>query len=870
MKKFLLPILSAILLALSLCSVSFAEGNNLLKNPGFEDADKPYSWDQDIWEASDGQKEIKVVSDVFHSGKQCAVIINTKEGDSRLKQTVDVEPDSIYKISGWIKTENVGEEQKGANFSIYMLQVTSTDVKGTTDWKYIEMYGRTGKSQTSLTVTAGLGGYGSLNTGTAYFDDISVEKVDSVPVDAVELPFYSNETNGGGLDDGDKSWLVYLSLSLLAAIGAILFFVLKSPKKNVQDSDKTKSSNTKSSNVALKKGSSQQEETAAKNQPPPFKLDKKDWIIMSVMTLVYMIIALYNLGEMTAPETFWKPASSGESFVVTFDKKYNLSRIGYHDNIGDGKYTVQALDPEGNFVTIGTMSQDVYNVFRWQYISDINFTTNKVKFIVESSGAAINEIAFYEKGSKEPIKGFKLEEINTNPKKDVGTVENLFDEQDTARYYNTYMNSTYFDEIYHPRTAYEHIHRMEPYETTHPPLGKVIMALGVLIFGMNPFGFRIMGTIFGALMIPAMYLLGKKVFHKRIFAFASAFMMMFEFMHFAQTRIGTIDSYPTFFIIITYFFMYDAFIKKSYKVEFKNSLKPLLLAGIFWGLAAASKWTALWTGFGLATLFFVGMGLEVIDYKKAISKKIKGKFPAWTRDFIKNKLVLTPLTCILFFVIIPGIIYVSSYLPIITLPGPSHNLEEVVRYQKNMYEYHSDLVATHPYQSNPWEWAVGYKPLLEYRDTNQPAGKVSLMYTMGHPIILWFGLFSIFAIMAIGLWKRDKRVFFIIVGYGFQYLPWFITNRGGCMFIYHYFTAIPFLIMALVYLLKFIYDDLPKIIGKAYMSKKSEEKARLVTKCIFYSFLAIIAIFFVWFYPALSGMVVDDSYLNTVMWYNVL
>jgi hypothetical protein len=79
MKKFLLPILSAILLALSLCSVSFAEGNNLLKNPGFEDADKPYSWDQDIWEASDGQKEIKVVSDVFHSGKQCAVIINTKE-----------------------------------------------------------------------------------------------------------------------------------------------------------------------------------------------------------------------------------------------------------------------------------------------------------------------------------------------------------------------------------------------------------------------------------------------------------------------------------------------------------------------------------------------------------------------------------------------------------------------------------------------------------------------------------------------------------------------------------------------------------------------------------------------------------------------
>ncbi|HEY9062191.1 MAG TPA: phospholipid carrier-dependent glycosyltransferase [Pseudobacteroides sp.] len=865
MKKLLLPILSVIILAVSLCGVSFAEGSNILKNPGFEDADKPYSWDQDIWEASDGQKEIKVVNNVFHSGKQCAVIINSKEGDSRLKQTVDVQSDSLYKISGWIKTENVGDTNKGANFSVHMLQITSADVKGTTDWKYVEMYGRTGKSQTSLIVTAGLGGYGSLNTGTAYFDDISVEKVNSVPADSVEFAFYSNDASSGGSSDSDKSWLIYLGLALLAAIGVVIFFILRKPKKSAANSQESTDYST-----SLKKGAAQTESNPAKNQPPPFKIDKKDLIVMGVMTLVYLVIALWNLGEMTAPETFWKPISSGQSFVVSFDKEYELSRIGYHDNIGDGKYTLQGMDPSGKYVNIGTMSQDVYNVFRWQHISDINFRTKKVKVIVESSGAALNEMVFYAKGSKEPIKGFKLEEINTNPKRDQGKVENLFDEQDTARYYNNYMNSTYFDEIYHPRTAYEHINRMEPYETTHPPLGKVIMTLGILLFGMNPFGFRIMGTIFGALMIPAMYLLGKKVFHKRIFAFASAFLMMFEFMHFAQTRIGTIDSYPGLFIILTYFFMYDAFIKKSYKTGFKNSLKPLLLAGIFWGLAAASKWTALWTGFGLATLFFVAMGLELWDYKKALSKKIKGKFPSWTRDFIKNKLVLTPLACVVFFVVIPGIIYVSSYLPIITLPGPSHNLEEVVRYQKNMYDYHANLDATHPYQSNPWEWSVGYKPLLEYRDTNQPAGKVSLMYTMGHPIIFWFGLASIFAIIGIGIWKRDKRVFFILIAYGFQYIPWFITNRGGCMFIYHYFTAIPFLIMALVYLLKFVHDDLPKIIGKAYMSKQAEEKARLVTKCICYIFLAIVAIFFIWFYPALSGKVMSDDYHNTLKWFNVL
>lgn len=95
-----------------------------------------------------------------------------------------------------------------------------------------------------------------------------------------------------------------------------------------------------------------------------------------------------------------------------------------------------------------------------------------------------------------------------------GKVQNLFDEQDVGDYAYTYMNSSYFDEIYHPRTAFEHLNRMKPYETTHPPLGKVIMAIGVAIFGMNPFGWRFMGTLFGIIMVPVMYLMGKKIFKR--------------------------------------------------------------------------------------------------------------------------------------------------------------------------------------------------------------------------------------------------------------------------------------------------------------------------------------------------------------------
>ncbi|MDT2263872.1 hypothetical protein P7H12_10120 [Paenibacillus larvae] len=87
----------------------------------------------------------------------------------------------------------------------------------------------------------------------------------------------------------------------------------------------------------------------------------------------------------------------------------------------------------------------------------------------------------------------------------------LFDEQKDAPYEPTYLNGTYFDEIYHARTAYEHLHQIEPYESTHPPLGKIFISAGIWLFGMNPLGWRIVGTLFGVGMIPLMYAFGKRL-----------------------------------------------------------------------------------------------------------------------------------------------------------------------------------------------------------------------------------------------------------------------------------------------------------------------------------------------------------------------
>ncbi len=604
----------------------------------------------------------------------------------------------------------------------------------------------------------------------------------------------------------------------------------------------------------------------SKNGNKRFRIEGKDLLIMSVMTAIYLAIALYNLGSTKVPQTFWKPERIGESFIAHFDREYDLGKLDYYDGIGNLFFRIEYLSNEtGEFQEALYLQIEGKHNLKW-HNADLNVKTSALRFYVDMPGGTINEFILREKESNEPVKinSITYEYIN---EKSLGNVQNLFDEQkfDTVQ---NFMNSSYFDEIYFPRTAFENLNRLNPYETTHPPLGKLIIAVGIAIFGMNPFGWRIMGTLFGAAMIPVMYLFGRKIFIKRIYGFIAAFLMMFDFMHFAQTRIGTIDAYPAFFIILAYYFMYDSFINKSYIVGFKKSLIPLFLSGVFWGLASASKWTAVYAGGGLAVLYFTSRILEYLDYKKALKvKNSKDDPPAWTKDFIKKSIIYASLCCIVLFVVIPIIIYSSTYLPIITLPGPGHDLGEIWRYQVNMLRYHSELIDPHPYQSPAYSWPFVKQPLYEYKGINIPAGKISIMYVLGNPAVFWIGIFCIFIAAVLALYKNDKRAVPLLVAFAFQYVPWFFIKR--CIFIYHFFTATPFMMLCTVFVLYYFREHFPKYMGKMYMSSNLEKSMQETSKVLTYSYLVIVALLFVLFYPAISGMVVDESYLNLVSWMKI-
>ncbi|MBQ7036263.1 MAG: glycosyltransferase family 39 protein [Clostridia bacterium] len=536
------------------------------------------------------------------------------------------------------------------------------------------------------------------------------------------------------------------------------------------------------------------------------RITKKDRVILLTVTLLYGVLAYVNLGNTTAPTSFAPNVS-----VADFGEKVHITSASVYKGIGETKLYFSFSNDGENWSA--PLSYDGSPCFKWEnYAFTVDARFAKVQIAGKTD--SVYEAAFWNGDSLLPL----------------SSESTLFDEQHLAEKENTYQNSTYFDEIYHARTAYEHINYIPHYETTHPPLGKHIIGLGIRLFGMNPFGWRFMGTLFGILMLPLIYIFSKRLFKSTFLSSVGILLMAFDFMHFSQTRIATIDSYPVFFILLMYYFMY-LFYEKADSLPMRKVLLYLLLSGLSFGLAIASKWIGFYGGAGLAILFFT-----------ALYKRIKQKT-------MKELLILLP--CILFFVVIPFIIYYISYIPIHIADGQKNYLQNFWNYQKHMFSYHSDLEADHPFGSPWYTWPFVIRPIWYYgNEALRKSGLTSSIVGMGNPLLWYVSFFAILFVfyMALRQRKKDARPLFLSVSYLSQFVPWMIITR--VCFIYHYFASLPFALFGLLFGFEKMLDRFPW--------------ARRAI-CIF---TVLCGILFLAFYPVLSGAEVPRNYvLSCLTWF---
>ncbi len=588
------------------------------------------------------------------------------------------------------------------------------------------------------------------------------------------------------------------------------------------------------------------------------RLSRKGWLVMFIITAVYAIVALFNLGSVEGPVTVWQPQKSGQSFYVDFGAAKQLDRVTSFGGVGHGKYKIEFAVEPGQWENPLELENTHVSVFAWN-TAELKLKARYAKLTVTESGFSMHELGFYEQGMDKPV---AIQEVvyDKEEKARRGAIEQLFDEQALMVPMNDYWYGSYFDEIYHARTAYEHLEGIKAYESTHPPLGKLILAMGIKLFGLNPFGWRIAGTIIGILMLPILYMTAYRILGRVTYASAATILFAADFMHFSQTRIATIDVYGVFFIMLMFYFMHRYVSMSFYKDGLLKTFIPLGTAGVMFGLGVAAKWIAVYGGAGLAVMLALSLFDRYREYRAA-----KNNIDEAATSFIEqhadqaNKpaelvraatkfpsyLFSTLAFCIVFYVVIPLGIYMLSYIPVLKAMDSGYTLKAFIEYQKNMFNYHSNLVSSHPFSSSWWEWPFMKRPVWYFSGKMVDEGMKSTIAAFGNPLIWWTGIFAVLLTVWFSIKRRDKAMYTVWIAYFSQYIPWMLVTRET--FLYHYFAMVPFMVVSIVYLFKIVEERYPRAVR------------------IRYGYVAAAVILFVLFYPALSGLAVPWQYIDYVL-----
>jgi dolichyl-phosphate-mannose--protein O-mannosyl transferase len=549
------------------------------------------------------------------------------------------------------------------------------------------------------------------------------------------------------------------------------------------------------------------------------QITKRDLLTIAVLSIVFLSVAAWNLGMAQVPLTTWQ-ATGNKSFYIDLGRLEGVSTVYFLIKTGSADVTVYIGSP-GNW-SYSRVLNITFSYYSWSKL-DINSNTQYVRFDFQQASIEVAEMAVLSQNNQRIAINAVTSETASDP-----NLSKLVDEQGLVQCPPTYMSETYFDEIYFVRTAEQYLHLQIPYEWTHPPLGKLIQASGILVFGYNPFGWRIMGVLFAMLMIPVIYFLGKKLFGTWIGAFASAFLLTFDFMHFTMGRMGTADTYVVFFSLLSQLFFLIYFLNVV-KNGWKTSVLPLFFAVLFFALGFSTKWVVLYGFVGMLALLVALRIKDVAKLKESLANRYVAFF-----DY--------PFLLLLGFLAMAVCIYFLTYIPDM-LAG--RTLLDVINLQFGMYNYHSTLVATHPFSSQWWSWPLMVKPLFLFV-SSLPNNINSVIVLLGNPAVWWVGFAFIILAVERALRGKDLAAIFITVVFFFQWIPYVLISR--LTFIYHFYVNVPFLCLASAY-----------FINRYWRYKWG----KVATIAFFVSVVAMFGLF----YPVISGTPAPTSFIDSLKWF---
>ncbi len=432
-------------------------------------------------------------------------------------------------------------------------------------------------------------------------------------------------------------------------------------------------------------------------------------------------------------------------------------------------------------------------------------------------------------------------------------------------------NEIVFDEVHFVGQARNYLHG-ESFLDPHPPLAKLIIALGIWLFGDHSWSWRVGNATLGTVLIAVTYLLGRRMTRSRLAGAFAAAAVLLDGLYLVDSRTGVIDIVYLTLAAISY-----AILFRIFDTPDTVARRRLLLAlGVTLGLCVGSKLLIP------AVTFLLVMGFLVWSLATE---------PSTTRRDrrITGAILLTGS--------VASIFYIATFLPHYYL-GWWGGIQDLFKYYQDIVGYEKSVsTATHPYSSKWWSWPMMLRPIAYWQNFPK-RGKVETIWGGGNPI-LWWGALTAITITAVDAFERPRiERSFLVIGYLGYLVIWIPIGRT--LFLYHYMGSVYLGYVALGWLLAQCWNDYAEpwvhmalmvtmtpafVLGLgwtygapaalalfcgygvlAYHVRDSRLEASFPGKYVCAMFCATAIVLFVYFFPIWTGMPIARASYYARMW----
>ena len=332
----------------------------------------------------------------------------------------------------------------------------------------------------------------------------------------------------------------------------------------------------------------------------------------------------------------------------------------------------------------------------------------------------------------------------------------------------------YFDEVHYLPAARDLLVLGEFSNREHPLFGKILIALGIAMFGDNPWGWRIMSSLAGALALFAVMRAAWFGSCSRYATIASGVLVATGFHLFVHSRIAMLDIFMICALAIAFWQLAAAM------REPETGRARLALAGVTLGLAMAAKWNALIIA-AVPGLAFLALRWFAGRRRLLLSRR---GMPVPGITLVEASLWLGVLPLAIYWLtFLPGYFFAANGIT-----------DGIVAHHRLMLDLQTQVLKAHPYQSTWAEWVANWRAIWYLYEPIDGAQRGVIL--IGNPLTMLLGLPALLWCAWQGIAERRPMHGAMALLYAISLGFWIVAAKP-VQFYYHYFLPSTLLLVAL-------------------------------------------------------------------------